>query len=148
VLISLAGVRFYTPDGQLGTNSTNQWQENQNEVHLQKGRWYPSAMVMSNGSILVVGGQDGSNGNPVASLELLPPSGPVIDCSWLLISNPNNLYPFLAVLPSGGIFVSYWNAARILDPITLQTQRTLPTIPGSISEDPNGQVCCLLLVAV
>src|SRR2546429_5929615 len=44
--------------------------------HLVKGRWYPTAMIMANGSILVVGGEEGSNGAPVPSLEILPlPSG-------------------------------------------------------------------------
>jgi hypothetical protein len=46
ILTILIGVRFYTPDGAPGVNSTNQWQENYNEVRLQKGRWYPSAMTM------------------------------------------------------------------------------------------------------
>ena len=55
-----------------GVNGTNDWQEDENELTLQTGRWYPSAMTMSNGSILVTGGEIGSNsaGNP--TLEILP----------------------------------------------------------------------------
>ncbi|KAK6600464.1 WSC domain-containing protein [Botrytis cinerea] len=71
-LPSTIGVRFYTPDGAPGVPSKNDWEENYEEVGLQTGRWYPSAMVMANGSILVVGGEVGSNGAPVPSLEIIP----------------------------------------------------------------------------
>jgi len=138
-LESTFGVRFYTPDGAPGVNSTNQWEENSDEVHLASGRWYPSAMIMTNGSILVVGGEDGSNGKAVPSLELLPPAGPAVDCSWLAESDPYNLYPFLAVLPSGGIFVAYWNQARILDPVTFAARQILPQIPGTVALASSGR---------
>jgi hypothetical protein len=48
------GVRLYLPDGSDGVNGTNQWQENPSNLTLQLPRWYPSAMIMANGSILVV----------------------------------------------------------------------------------------------
>lgn len=133
------GVRLYTPDGSPGTASVNDWQENAAEVKLQKGRWYPSGMIMSNGSMLVVGGEDGSNGAPVPSVEILPKVGPVIEMDWLLRTDPNNLYPFLYVLPGGGIFVGYYNEARILDPATLGTVRTLPQIPGNVNNPGAGR---------
>ncbi|WPH02215.1 Hypothetical protein R9X50_00507000 [Acrodontium crateriforme] len=136
---STYGIRFYTPNGELGTNSTNMWEENYNEIALQAGRWYPSAMQMANGSILVVGGEDGSNGNPVPSLELLPPVGGTVYCQWLKDSDPYNLYPFLAVLPGGGIFTAYYNEARILDPGTLQTTTILPGIPGLVNNPGSGR---------
>ncbi len=66
------GIRLYWPDGSPGVAGVNDWQENYQEVSLIDGRWYPSAMVMSNGSILVMGGEQGSNGAPVPSLEVLP----------------------------------------------------------------------------
>ena len=66
------GVRLYWPDGTPGSWGVNDWHENVLEVSLQKGRWYPSGMVMTNGSILIVGGEEGSNGAPVPSLEVLP----------------------------------------------------------------------------
>jgi hypothetical protein len=75
---STFGVRLYWPDGKPGVHGQNDWQENQFEVSLLNGRWYPSAMTMANGSILVMGGEDGSNGAPVPTLEVLPsPSGEV-----------------------------------------------------------------------
>jgi hypothetical protein len=93
---------------------------------------------------LVVGGEEGSNGYPVPSIEVglvklleesltffnqvlpKPEGGPTyvrsdtrlrislmvlyqIDMDWLLRTDPNNLYPFLFVLPGGGIFVLYYN---------------------------------------
>lgn len=134
------GIRLYWPDGKPGVPGQNDWQENPFEVFLLNGRWYPSAMTMANGSILVMGGEDGSNGNPVPTLELLPsPSGEVIYCDYLKRTDPNNLYPFLVVLPSGGILVAYYNEARILDPVTLQTKRTLPNIPGAVYNDAGGR---------
>ena len=75
---------------------------------MQRQRWYPTAMVMSNGSILVVGGELGSNGAPEPSLEILPrpPGGD----TWMFLdylnrTDPNNLYPYLITLPSGRIFI-------------------------------------------
>ena len=128
------GIRLYWPDGSPGVWGQNDWQENVNEVSLQKGRWYPTSMIMANGSILVVGGEEGSNGAPVPSLELLPKTGPVVFCDWLERTDPYNLYPYLAVLPSGGIFVAYYNEARILDEVTLQTKKVLPNIPGAVND--------------
>ncbi|KAL8943818.1 MAG: hypothetical protein Q9216_000811 [Gyalolechia sp. 2 TL-2023] len=136
---STFGVRLYWPDGEPGVNSTNDWQENAAEIKLQRGRWYPSGMIMSNGSMLIVGGQDGSNGAPVPSLEVLPRVGPVIDMEWLRRTDPNNLYPFLYVLPGGGIFVGYYNEARILDPVTFETVRTLPQMPGNVNNPGAGR---------
>ncbi|ORY19791.1 hypothetical protein BCR34DRAFT_595240 [Clohesyomyces aquaticus] len=132
-LDSTFGIRLYWPDGSPGVWGKNDWQENVKVVSLQAGRWYPTAMIMTNGSILVVGGEEGSNGAPVPSLEILPTVGPVLFCDWLNRTDPNNLYPFLAVLPTGGIFVAYYNEARILNEVTLQTQRVLPNMPGAVN---------------
>ena len=139
--VSLYGIRLYIPDGSPGVPGVNDWQENQAELALRVGRWYPSAMIMSNGSILVMGGEDGSNGKPVPSLELLPnPNGIApLYCDFLNRTDPFNLYPFLAVMPSGGIFVSYYNEARLLDPVTLGTKKELPNIPGAVNNFDAGR---------
>jgi len=135
------GIRLYWPDGSPGVWGVNDWQENVDEVHLQAGRWYPSAMVMTNGSMLVVGGEEGSNGAPVPSLEILPlPHGAgTLYCDYLNRTDPYNLYPYLAVLPSGGIFIAYYNEARILDEVTLETDRVLPNIPGAVNDFLGGR---------
>ncbi|KAH7886764.1 copper radical oxidase-like protein [Phlebopus sp. FC_14] len=135
-LESTFGVRLYTPDGSPGVNGTNDWEENVDELSLQRGRWYPTAMMMPNGSILVVGGETGSNAYPQPSLEILPkPSGgdTVITLDYLQRTDPNNLYPFLMVLPSGRFFIGYYNEARILDPVTFDTIAILPNMPGAVN---------------
>jgi glyoxal oxidase-like protein len=85
----------------------------------------------------VVGGEEGSNGAAVPSLEIVPkPAGVTapLYCNYLARTHPYNLYPFLAVLPSGGVFIAYYNEARILDDTTLLTVETLPNIPGAVND--------------
>ena len=138
---SLFGIRIYWPDGSPGVASTNDWQENVNELKLQIGRWYPSAMVMTNGSVLVVGGENGSNGPPQPSLEILPtPAGgsTVVTLDFLQRTDPFNLYPFLFVVPSG-IVIGYYNEMRILDAGTFATIKTLPNIPGNVNNPAAGR---------
>ncbi|KAF2730707.1 copper radical oxidase-like protein [Polyplosphaeria fusca] len=136
---STFGVRLHTPDGVLGTNGTSQWQENVNTLALQTGRWYPSAMQMVNGSILIVGGQSGSNGPPVPNLELLPKAGGLVELDFLRRTDPFNLYPFLVVLPTGGIFIAYYNEARIMNEATFATDKVLPNIPASVNNPKGGR---------
>ena len=65
-------------------------------------------MVMSNGSVLVMGGETGSNAPANPTLEILPriPGGPtLVMLDFLLRTDPDNLYPFLITVPSGRIFV-------------------------------------------
>lgn len=141
-LESTYGIRLYWPDGSPGVWGTNDWQENADEVHLLAGRWYPSAMTMVNGSILIMGGEVGSNGAPVPSLEILPtPPGVTapLYCDYLERTDPYNLYPYLVVLPSGGIFVAYYNEARILNEVTLETDVVLPNIPGAVNDFLGGR---------
>ena len=55
----------------------------------------------------MVGGETGSNAPANPTLEILPriPGGnTLVFLDWLNRTNPNNLYPFLHVLPSGRIF--------------------------------------------
>ncbi|CAP60434.1 uncharacterized protein PODANS_1_7300 [Podospora anserina S mat+] len=135
---SLQGTRIYWPDGSPGVPGTNDWEENVWELSLQRGRWYPTAMIMTNGSILVIGGSIGANDAAEPTIELLPATGAApLEMEWLTRTHPNNLYPFLSVLPSGGIFVQYWNEARILDPVTFATIKVLPNAPGAVN-DPKG----------
>ncbi|KAG7293052.1 hypothetical protein NEMBOFW57_003098 [Staphylotrichum longicolle] len=130
------GTRLYWPDAA----GTHDWEENVNVLKLQAGRWYPSAMIMSNGSVMVIGGSIGSNDAATPSIEVLPYTGQApLTMDWLVRTHPNNLYPFLAVMPSGGIFVQYWNEARILDPVTFATTKVLPNVPGSVNDDKGGR---------
>ncbi|KAK0618381.1 glyoxal oxidase N-terminus-domain-containing protein [Bombardia bombarda] len=137
---STYGTRLYWPDGSPGVWGTHDWQENVDELSLQIGRWYPSAMIMANGSIMVIGGEVGSNAAAVPSIEVLPYTGhaPLI-MDWLARTDPNNLYPFVCVLPTGGIFVAYYNEARILNEVTFDTIKTLPNAPGSVNDPTAGR---------
>ncbi|KAG6840782.1 hypothetical protein C0991_004387 [Blastosporella zonata] len=141
-LESTYGLRLYTPTGTDGVNGTSDWEEDYPALALQRGRWYPTAAMLANGSVLVIGGETGSNASPQPNLEILPkPAGgdTVIDLDWLQRTDPNNLYPFVFVLPSQRIFVGYWNEARILDPVTFDTYATLPNIPGSVGNFLSGR---------
>jgi hypothetical protein len=67
-------------------------------IIVQTPRWYPSAVVLSNGSVVVVGGETGANAPPNPTLEILPriPGGPtLVFLDWLNRTDPNNLYPYL-----------------------------------------------------
>lgn len=135
------GVRLYLPDGSPGVAGTNDWHENSAEVALLGGRWYPSAMMLTNGSVLIMGGEVGSNSAPTPSCEILPapPGGYAKYLDWLDRTDPDNLYPFMFILPSGGILVVYYNEARILDESTFDTIKTLPNMPGSVNNFLSGR---------
>lgn len=105
-------------------------------------------MTMANGSLMIVGGEIGSNDAEEPTLELLPATG-VPDAStisgysnttvyldFLDRTAPFNLYPFVCVVPSG-IFIAYYNEARILDEVTFETIKTLPNMPAAVN-DPTG----------
>ena len=65
--------------------------------------------MLPNGSILVIGGEPGSNdATHQPNLEILPkPAGgdTVVSLDWLAHTDPFNLYPFVIVLPSTHIFI-------------------------------------------
>jgi len=142
------GIRLYWPDGSAGIPGTNEWVEDPGVLQLQVPRWYPSAMIMANGSILVVGGEIGSNDAEQPTLELLPATGvpdagtisgysnTTVYLDFLQQTAPFNLYPFICVVPSG-IFIGYYNQARILDTVTFETIKQLPQMPGAVN-DPTG----------
>lgn len=141
-LESTFGVRFLTPSGSPGVPGTTDWEEDVDTISLQRGRWYPGVMIMANGSVLVVGGEDGSNGAPVPDLEILPKpeGGPTyLYMDWLERTDPNNLYPYLWVLPHGDILAIYYNEARILDEVTFETKRVLPNLPGAVNDPLGGR---------
>jgi hypothetical protein len=142
------GIRLYWPDGSAGVPGTNEWVEDPANLKLQVARWYTSAMIMANGSILVVGGEIGSNAAEQPTLEILPATGvpdtttesgysnTTVYLDFLQRTSPFNLYPFICVVPSG-IFIAYYNEARILDEVTFETIKVLPNMPGAVN-DPTG----------
>ncbi|TVY28312.1 WSC domain-containing protein [Lachnellula hyalina] len=142
------GVRLYWPDGSPGVKGVNQWVEDPTNLRLQVARWYPTALIMANGSILIVGGEIGQNDAEQPTLELLPATG-VPDTStvsgysnttkyldFLDRTAPFNLYPWITVVPSG-ILIVYYNEVRIIDEVNFNTVKTLPNMPGAVN-DPTG----------
>src|SRR5260221_13211995 len=52
----------------------------------QRGRWYNTAAVLADGSVLIIGGETGSNGPPQPNLEMLPKpvdGDTVVTLDWL-----------------------------------------------------------------
>ena len=139
MLLTAYQIRLYAPDGFPGVDGVNDWQENYSEVHVQNGRWYPSSMILPNGSIFVVGGQSGSGGPALPTLELLPVVGPPITLDFLQRTNPYNLYPFLTALPSGGIMITYFNEVRVLSEVDFSVTRVLPNAPGNVNSFLSGR---------
>lgn len=67
--------------------------------------------MLANGTILVIGGETGSNASPQPNLEILPkPEGgdTVVELEWLKRTDPNNLYPFVFILPTERVFVGQY----------------------------------------
>ena len=73
-------------------------------ANMSFARWYPTATVLSNGEILVVGGKDGS-GRPVTTPEVYSPA----TNKWRSLFNQSmagypELYPRQWVAPDGRVF--------------------------------------------
>jgi hypothetical protein len=63
-----------------------------------------------------MGGETGANAPANPTLEILPriPGGnTLLFLDWLTRTDPNNLYPFLHVLPSGRIFVGEFDTTDL-----------------------------------
>ncbi|KAK8094955.1 fungistatic metabolite [Apiospora hydei] len=141
-LDSLYGVRLFTPDSPLGTNGTNQWEEDYTKLKLMDGRWYPTALTLSNGSILVMGGEDGSDGPMVPSAEVVPkPAGVTASTHLDYLANVEkvNSYPFVAVMPSGNMFFAQYNEARLISQVDFHSVRSLPKMPGAVNNPDAGR---------
>jgi hypothetical protein len=135
---SIYGIRFFTPDSPQGVdNGTNVWEEDFSQLRLFDPRWYPTALVLSNGSLLAMGGESGSDAPIVPSAEVLPHPPGVTESTYLdylaraeAIGRTNS-YPHMAILPSGNIFFTQFNESRIISQVDFQTVRQLPDMPGS-----------------
>ncbi|KAK5626387.1 hypothetical protein RRF57_002102 [Xylaria bambusicola] len=139
---SLYGVRLFTPEPGLGKNGTNDWEEDVNKLKLFDARWYPTALTLSNGSILIMGGEDGSDGPVVPTCEILPRPAGVTNSTYLdYIQNVEkiNSYPFLAILPSGNIFFAQYNEARLISQTDFQTVRMVAQMPGAVNNPEAGR---------
>ena len=90
--------------------------------------------MLPNGSILVIGGETGSNASPQPNLEILPkPAGgdTVVNLDFLDRTDPNNLYPFVIVLPSSNLFVGkFENMLVVTEHLITLSFKAITTKPG------------------
>ncbi|CAJ2513244.1 Uu.00g013630.m01.CDS01 [Anthostomella pinea] len=141
---SLIGVRLFTPQMGLGVNGTNSWEEDFTELALMDARWYPTAVMLSNGSVLVVQGENGSDGPIVPTVEVVPrPAGVTnsthLDYLELTVAGKIQSYPMIAILPSGNMFFSQYNNARIISQTDFSQIRMLPQMPGAVNNPEAGR---------
>ncbi|SCO42989.1 related to glyoxal oxidase precursor [Fusarium fujikuroi] len=143
---SVYGIRFFTPDSPQGVdNGTNVWEEDYTQLRLFDPRWYPTAIVLSNGSILAMGGESGSDAPIVPSAEVLPHPAGVTKSTYLdYLERAENIgrtnsYPHMAILPSGGIFFTQFNESRILSQVDFQSIKKLPDMPGQVDNPLTGR---------
>lgn len=143
---SVYGIRFFTPDSPQGVyNGTNDWEEDWMQLRLFDPRWYPTAIVLSNGSLLAMGGESGSDAPMVPTCEVLPRPASVTNSTYLDYLaradtiNRRNSYPFLAILPSGNIFFAQFNESRIISQTDFQSIRKLPDMPGAVNNPLTGR---------
>nr|CEG04248.1 unnamed protein product [Fusarium clavum] len=143
---SVYGIRFFTPDSPQGVdNGTNVWEEDYSKLRLFDPRWYPTALVLSNGSILAMGGESGSDAPIVPSAEVLPHPAGVTKSTYLdYLERAENIgrtnsYPHMAILPSGNIFFTQFNESRLLSQTDFQSIKKLPDMPGQINNPLTGR---------
>ncbi|KAF2104892.1 glyoxal oxidase [Rhizodiscina lignyota] len=130
-----------TPNGSMDGQF---WVENTNK--LNSDRWYPSAQVLPDGRVFVCSGSlngldpaVNTNNNP--TYELLDAQGRSISSSIsmeLLVKNqPYYMYPFLALLPNGNLFVFVAKSSQVFDLSANKVVRELPDLPGLYRTYPN-----------
>lgn len=143
---SVYGIRFFTPDSPQGVdNGTNNWEEDYTILRLFDPRWYPTAIILSNGSLLAMGGESGSDAPIVPTCEVLPHPAGVTESTYLDYLaradtiNRRNSYPFMAILPTGDIFFAQFNESRIISQTTFQSIRKLPDMPGAVDNPLTGR---------
>ena len=89
--------------------------------------------MLPNGTILVIGGETGSNAGPQPNLETLPtPAGgpTTVFLDWLNRTDPYNLYPFVIVLPSSHLFVGKFKVLVCLNLHLITFFKAITMKPG------------------
>ncbi|KAF2436673.1 galactose oxidase [Tothia fuscella] len=139
------GIRLYHRAKEVIWRTTNQtWVEP--GWQLSTSRWYPSAERLSDARILVCGGskngldpQNPDNNNPTCEIlletgqptQLTPTKVTFLEKNFQYV-----MYIALIVLPSCNVFMMAGSSSQVINPRTMQTVRSLPTIPGMLRTYP------------
>ncbi|KAK4703171.1 hypothetical protein P7C70_g3046, partial [Phenoliferia sp. Uapishka_3] len=121
-------------------NQTCTWTEDIDGIPLN--RWYPTLETIEDGSVMIIGGElwggfvnSVSQMQSVPTYEFWPTKGAPINSTFLLDTQPANLYPLTWLLPSGLIFMqanwqttllNYTSNAEVRLPNITKAQKTYP----------------------
>jgi len=89
-------------DAFIFNSSNNTW--TQTNLPMSAGRWYPSAVTLGNGEIVVLSGADPGGGTNTPEVWQTNSGG-----GWRSLTNATlglNLYPYLHLAPNGKVFVA------------------------------------------
>ncbi|KAI0684372.1 glyoxal oxidase precursor [Earliella scabrosa] len=105
-------------------------------IHLLARRWYPTAIRIFDGSLMIIGGTHVNaafyNIDPENSFEFFPRKEDAVRPSaFLERSLPANLFPRAFSLPDGTVFMVAGNQSIIYD-IENDTETVLPDIPNNV----------------
>ncbi|KAF8497704.1 glyoxal oxidase N-terminus-domain-containing protein [Gautieria morchelliformis] len=137
-ITGLQGIRLFTP---CNTGNCDVF-ENPARVRLTSDRWYPSALRLDDGSVMVFGGQVGGGYTNTLSLnnptyEFYPPknihgyNGIQIPSQFLKDTLQANQFPLMFGLPDGNIFIVANTQSMIFNWRT-NVETRLPNIPNGV----------------
>ncbi|KAJ7636209.1 glyoxal oxidase N-terminus-domain-containing protein [Roridomyces roridus] len=136
------GIRLFGPcTSKDGTGPGCTVFEDPKNMHLAVTRWYPTALRIPDGSLMIMGGSDiltTFNSADIAqnNIEFFPPrkgeKGKVRPSKFLNDTLPANLFPRSMVLPSGHVLMMANNQSVIYDIETNKELHRLPELPNGV----------------
>lgn len=131
------GIRLFGPCNTADGSGCTFFEDTQ-RLQLAAQRWYPGAVRIFDGSILIMGGTPAGNfyttpqfNSP--SYEYFPKrgSGAVVQSAFLARTVPANLFPIAIALPDGTVFIIANNQTIIYNTET-NTETRLPDLPNGV----------------